>query len=269
MSTSSENLLAGRLDGMSDRQLYAKRFHELLFGVIRSLTSAIDARDPYTRGHSERVARIASQLGRQMGMTSKEKSNLYLAGLLHDVGKIGIDDGVLKKPGKLTPDEYKHIMSHVEIGVSIVQEIRPLRHLLPAIKHHHERYDGRGYPCGLKGEDIPMQARIMAVADGFDAMFNDRAYRPRRSASEVQNILREESGRQWDSRVVSAAFDSWVELTSIQDRGLGTSLRFAVERALPMQDSTMSEVSRHATSQDSTSKVLDRSDVRDISVKEV
>lgn len=225
---------------MPDKQLYLRRFHDLLFGVVRSLTSAIDARDPYTRGHSERVARIAVQLGRQMGLSSREKSNLYLAGLLHDVGKIGIQDHVLKKPGALTGDEYKHIMSHVEIGVSIVQEIRALRHLLPAIKHHHERYDGGGYPNGSKGAEIPLQARILSVADGFDAMSHDRAYRARRSPAEVQRILREESGRQWDPAVVSAALDSWVELGSIQDRGLGTSLRFAVEKALPVQDSLSS-----------------------------
>jgi putative nucleotidyltransferase with HDIG domain len=241
MSSNTNGLVVSRLNGMSDKQVYMKRIHELLFGVIRSLTSAIDARDPYTRGHSERVARIAVQLGRQLGLSSKEKSNLYLAGLLHDVGKIGIDDHVLKKPGKLTADEYRHIMSHVEIGVSIVKEIRPLRHLLPAIEHHHERYEGGGYPSGKKGEDIPLHGRILAVADGFDAMSHDRSYRPRRSILDVQRILREEAGRQWDARIVDAAFDTWVELTSIQDRGLGTSLRFAVEKALPLQDSASTE----------------------------
>src|SRR5262245_65899274 len=106
MSSNTKRLLANRLNVLTDKQLYMKRFHELLFGVIRSLTSAIDARDPYTRGHSERVARVAVQLGRQMGLSSREKSNLYLAGLLHDVGKIGIADEVLKNAGKLTADEY-------------------------------------------------------------------------------------------------------------------------------------------------------------------
>jgi putative nucleotidyltransferase with HDIG domain len=240
MPNNTSRLLASRLNGASEAQVHAKKFHELLFGVVRSLTSAIDARDPYTRGHSERVARIAVQLGQQLGLSSREKSNLYLAGLLHDVGKIGIDDQVLKKPGKLTPDEYRQIMSHVEIGVAIVQEIRPLHHLLPAIRHHHERYDGSGYPSGLRGEEIPLLARVLAVADGFDAMFHDRAYRPRRSPPDVQRILREESGHQWDGRVVAAAFDTWVELTCIEDRGLGMSLRFAVEKALPAQDSTLS-----------------------------
>src|SRR5262245_66267936 len=113
MSSNTKRLLANRLNVLTDKQLYMKRFHELLFGVIRSLTSAIDARDPYTRGHSERVARIAIELGRRLGLVAKEKSNLYLAGLLHDVGKIGIDDAVLKKPGKLTAEEYRRIMSPV------------------------------------------------------------------------------------------------------------------------------------------------------------
>jgi putative nucleotidyltransferase with HDIG domain len=238
---SDTNRLGNALrDGVTGRRSHAKKFHELLFGVIRSLTSAIDARDPYTRGHSERVARMAVQLGRQLGLCPKEISTVYLAGLLHDVGKIGIDDRVLKKPDKLTPDEYRHIMSHVDIGVSIVQEIRALQHLLPAIKHHHERFDGKGYPSGLAGYDIPAHARILAVADSFDAMFNERAYRPRRAAEDVQRILREEASRQWDPQVVSAAFDCWVELATIQEQGLGDSLRGALEKALPASDNPSS-----------------------------
>ena len=205
---------------------------ELVFGVVRALSSAIDAKDPYTRGHSERVARLAVCLGRQMMLGSDELSNLYLAGLLHDVGKIGVEDQVLKKPGRLTPDEYRHVMSHVEIGVSILRELKRLRHVLPGILHHHERFDGGGYPDGIKGDDIPLIARILAVADSFDAMSSDRPYRPRRSPEEVLSILRQGANNQWDGRVVEAALSCWSELCTIQHRAVGESLRVAVDEAM-------------------------------------
>jgi len=205
---------------------------ELLFGVVRALTSAIDAKDPYTRGHSERVARIAVCLGRQLMLGTDELSNLYLAGLLHDVGKIGVEDHMLKKPDRLTPAEYRHVMSHVEIGVSILRELKRLRHVLPGILHHHERYGGGGYPDGVKGEQIPFIARILAVADSFDAMSSTRPYRPRRNPVEVEEILRDGANDQWDPKVVEAAMNCWHELCAIQQRGLGESLRVAVDEAL-------------------------------------
>jgi len=205
---------------------------ELLFGVVRALASAIDAKDPYTRGHSERVARIAVCLGRQLMLGNDELSNLYLAGLLHDVGKIGVEDHVLKKPGPLTPAEYRHVMSHVEIGVSILRELKRLRHVLPGILHHHERFGGGGYPDGVKGEEIPFIARILAVADAFDSMSSDRPYRPRRNPVEVDQILRDGANDQWDPKVVEAALVAWHELCAIQQRGLGESLRVAVDDAL-------------------------------------
>jgi HD-GYP domain-containing protein (c-di-GMP phosphodiesterase class II) len=205
---------------------------ELLFGVVRALASAIDAKDPYTRGHSERVARIAVCLGRHLMLGTDELSNLYLAGLLHDVGKIGVEDHVLKKPGPLTPTEYRHVMSHVEIGVSILRELKRLRHVLPGILHHHERFGGGGYPDGVKGEEIPFIARILAVADAFDSMSSDRPYRPRRNPVEVDQILRDGANDQWDPKVIEAALVSWHELCAIQQRGLGESLRVAVNDAL-------------------------------------
>jgi HD-GYP domain-containing protein (c-di-GMP phosphodiesterase class II) len=205
---------------------------ELLFGVVRALSSAIDAKDPYTRGHSERVARIAVCLGRQLMLGTDELSNLYLAGLLHDVGKIGVEDHVLKKPDRLTPAEYRHVMSHVEIGVSILRELKRLRHVLPGILHHHERYGGGGYPDGIKGDEIPYIARILAVADSFDAMSSNRVYRPRRNPVEVEEILRSGANDQWDPKVVEAALSCWHELCAIQQRGLGESLRVAVDDAL-------------------------------------
>ena len=201
---------------------------DLLFGVIRALTSAIDAKDPYTSGHSERVARIAVRLGEQLGLSANQRGDLYLMGLLHDVGKIGIDDRVLKKAEQLTPEEYKIIQSHVEIGVHILEDLKKLHHLLPGVAHHHEHYDGTGYPGGLAGEAIPLPARILAVADGFDAMSSTRPYRRRLTPKAIDEILAKGSGVQWDSRVIDALFVCRADVESIRQKGLGESLQRAV-----------------------------------------
>ena len=153
---------------------------ELLFGVIRALTAAIDAKDPYTSGHSERVARIAVRLAEELGMPANQRSDLYLMGLLHDVGKIGIDDAVLKKTGPLTPEEYREIQSHVEIGVHILTDLKKLNHLLPGVRHHHESLDGSGYPCGLAGDGDPAaRPGSWRWPTAFDAMSSTRPYRRR------------------------------------------------------------------------------------------
>lgn len=205
---------------------------ELLFGVIRALTAAIDAKDPYTSGHSERVARMAARIGEELGMHSNQKSDLYLMGLLHDVGKIGINDSVLKKAGPLTPDEYRVIQSHVEIGVKILSEMKKLNHLLPGVAGHHESLDGKGYPAGLMGEAIPIEARILAVADSFDAMSSTRPYRRRLSPSQITEIFRKGAGVQWDPRVVEALFNCHADLESIRQKGLGDSLQDVVRETL-------------------------------------
>src|SRR5262249_18047695 len=149
---------------------------DLLVGLARSLTTAIDAKDNYTYGHSERVARTAVELGRELGLGRDDLGDIYLAGLLHDVGKIGIRDTVLHKPGPLTPEEREHIQQHVTIGYSILADLRQIHNILPGVLYHHERYDGTGYPDGLAGENIPLLARILAVADGYDAMSHPRPY---------------------------------------------------------------------------------------------
>src|SRR5262249_9345808 len=146
-----------------------EKLKDSLFGLVRCLTAAIDAKDPYTWGHSERVARIAVRLGRQMGMPAAFLSDLYLAGLLHDIGKIGIRDSVLQKADKLTDEEFDHIKEHPVIGDRLVSNVKTLQNLRPGVRNHHERFDGRGYPDRLAGEDIPMQARVLAVADACDA----------------------------------------------------------------------------------------------------
>jgi hypothetical protein len=201
---------------------------ELLFGVIRALTSAIDAKDPYTSGHSERVARIAVRLAEEMGLTVNQRGDLYLMGLLHDVGKIGVDDTVLKKTGPLTPEEYLTIQSHVAIGVHILEDLKKLHHLLPGVAHHHEHYDGTGYPGGLAGEAIPLPARILAVADGFDAMSSTRPYRRRLTPKAIDEILRKGSGVQWDPKAIDALFACRADIESIRQKGLGESLQRAV-----------------------------------------
>jgi len=205
---------------------------ELLFGVIRALTAAIDAKDPYTSGHSERVARIAVRLAEELGMSPNQRGDLYLMGLLHDVGKIGVDDAVLKKSGPLTPDEYRQIQAHVEIGVHILADLKKLNHLLPGVRHHHESLDGSGYPCGIAGESIPLEARILAVADSYDAMSSTRPYRRRLSPTQIDDILRKGSGTQWDPRIIEALFACRMDLEMIRQKGLGESLQLAVSDML-------------------------------------
>ncbi len=211
------------------------RYHELkdlLVGLTRSLASAVDAKDPYTYGHSERVARIAVELGRELNLSDDELSDLYLAGLLHDIGKIGIRDDVLGKHGPLTPEETDHIQQHPTIGHAILKDLRQINSVLPGVLHHHERWDGKGYPTGLAGETIPRLARILAVADSYDAMSTCRPYRNAKSPATVEQILADGAGQQWDPRVIEAFQRSKARVRTIRERGLGESLRQALDGAL-------------------------------------
>jgi hypothetical protein len=216
---------------LSNGKIYAD-LKELLFGIIRALAAAIDAKDPYTSGHSERVARIAVRLAEELGMPPAKRSDLYLAGLLHDVGKIGIDDVVLKKTGPLTPEEYRKIQLHVEIGVTILKDLKKLSHILPGVRHHHESMDGTGYPDHLSGEDIPIEARILAVADAFDAMSSNRPYRKQLSPTQISKVFQEGRSVQWDSQVIDALFSCRGDLEAIRQKGLGDSLVGAVDVTL-------------------------------------
>ena len=224
--------LAAALGNNQQFATLSAQFKDLLLGLMKALTAAIDAKDDYTRGHSHRVAKLAVLLGQQLGLEDAHCSNLYLAGLLHDIGKIGIDDQVLKKPGPLTPEERQHIMSHVEIGVAILEQVRWFKQLIPGVRHHHERFDGKGYPDGVAGEQISMDGRILAVADAFDAMYSDRAYRRKRSPEEIYSIFQEGAGTQWDPRVIQAAFQCWGRMIEIQDCKESNSLIRAVEEAV-------------------------------------
>jgi HD-GYP domain-containing protein (c-di-GMP phosphodiesterase class II) len=213
----------------AQRSLYIK---DMLVGLTRSLTAAIDAKDAYTYGHSERVARAAVELGRELGLQEAEQSDIYLAGLLHDIGKIGIRDEVLTKPEPLTADELKHIRQHPVIGHGILAGVRAISHLLPGVLYHHEHWDGSGYPEGLAQDDIPLLARILAVADSFDAMNTSRPYRAAMAPERVDKILRERAGIQWDPLVVDAYFRCRNRLVAIRQSGLGESLRNALDGAL-------------------------------------
>lgn len=179
---------------------------ELMAGIIRALTSAIDAKDPYTCGHSDRVARVSVRLARELGCDQQTLNTIYLSGLLHDIGKIGVNDNVLRKPGKLTDEEYEHIKTHVRIGHRILIDLKKLDDVLPVVLHHHESWDGKGYPHALAAHDIPLSARIVAVADAFDAMGSDRPYRKGMPDDKIDEIFRAGAGKQWDPEVVAAFF---------------------------------------------------------------
>jgi HD-GYP domain-containing protein (c-di-GMP phosphodiesterase class II) len=205
---------------------------DLLVGLTRALTTALDAKDAFTYGHSERVARIAIELGKEMGLEGDDLGDFYLAGLLHDVGKIGIKDTILQKREALTVEEREHVQQHVTIGYWILAELRQIRNLLPGVLHHHERYDGKGYPDGLTGENIPMLARVLAVADAYDAMSNQRPYRDALPYRRVEEILKEGAGKQWDQSVVDAFLRCRHRIHTIRQRGVGDSLRKAIDGAL-------------------------------------
>jgi len=187
-------------------ELYRQQ-SEFVTSVVRALTSAIDAKDPYTHGHSDRVARLAVRLAQQLGEDDDTLNLMYMAGLLHDVGKIGIEDSVLRKPGRLTDEEYEHIKLHPELGFNILSGLKQLEEVLPVVLHHHEQWDGKGYPHRLAGDSIPKLARITAVADAYDAMSSDRPYRKGMPEERVEKIFREGSGSQWDPEVIKAFFD--------------------------------------------------------------
>jgi putative nucleotidyltransferase with HDIG domain len=188
---------------------------EFFSSVVRALTSAIDAKDPYTCGHSDRVARLSVSLARQLGCDKDDLNTIYLSGLLHDIGKIGIDDNVLRKPGPLTPEEFEHIKTHPDLGVRILDGVKQLDKVLPVVRHHHEAWNGKGYPVGLKDEETPFLARIVAVADSIDAMSSDRPYRKGMSDEKLDAILRDGAGKQWDPKIVDAVFQVRDELRRI------------------------------------------------------
>jgi putative two-component system response regulator len=170
--------------------------------VIFSLAAAVEAKDAYTEKHTQRVGESARHLGARLGLPEGALDSLYRGGIIHDIGKIGVPDAILLKPGPLDPDEEKRMRSHVLIGESIVRPLRTGANLLPIIRHHHERFDGGGYPDGLRAREIPRLARIVSVCDAFDALVTDRPYRSRLSLKDAVAILVDGAGQQWDPEVV-------------------------------------------------------------------
>ncbi|HHN65040.1 MAG TPA: response regulator [Nitrospirae bacterium] len=180
--------------------------------IILTLAVALEARDPYTRGHSTRVGELSYEFASFLGLCSRDQEMLKKAGILHDIGKIGMSETILKKPAPLTDDEFNLIKRHPIIGEQICSPLHSLQDILPAIRHHHERWDGRGFPDGLNGRDIPFYARILSIVDSFDAMLSERPYRQGRTYYDVLAAMRREQySGQWDPELVSY----FIEMASV------------------------------------------------------
>lgn len=180
------------------------RLHRMFIGTLEALTAAIDAKDAYTCGHSVRVAMIGRMIAQEIGLEPKTIERVHVAGLIHDVGKIGVPEAVLCKPGRLTDAEFAFIRKHPEIGARIIRGVPHFDDVIPGVLHHHERYDGKGYPHGLAGLEIPTLGRILAVADSFDAMSSTRAYRPALPRDRVLAEIQQCAGTQFDPQLAAA-----------------------------------------------------------------
>ena len=179
---------------------------------IETLRYTVEAKDPYTRGHSDRVAEYSVLIGEKLGLSEEDLRTLRIGGLFHDIGKIGIPDSILLKESKLSDDEYSQIKNHPTIGAHILQNATIFQDILPIVKHHHERYDGNGYPSRLKGEEIPYFARIAAVADTFDAMTSKRTYRNAIPIEEVKEEIKRCEGTQFDPSIA----ETFLEILNTQ-----------------------------------------------------
>jgi putative nucleotidyltransferase with HDIG domain len=199
------NKMAGDIEEYIERlKLAAEENRELFLGSIRMLAAAIDEKDPYTRGHSERVAKFSMLIAQELGMPAGDLDRLRIAALLHDVGKIGVDDRVLKKPGSLTQEEFDLMKQHTVKGANIMRPVSQLKEMLPGIELHHEHIDGRGYPYGLRGDQIPLMARIIGVADTLDAMTTNRPYQSAMDIDFALNKIKALTGTKFDAVVVTA-----------------------------------------------------------------
>ncbi|HEY6265190.1 MAG TPA: HD domain-containing phosphohydrolase [Candidatus Acidoferrum sp.] len=199
------NKMAGDIEEYIERlKEAAEENRELFIGSIRMLAAAIDEKDPYTRGHSGRVAKYSMLIGQELGLSSEELDKLRISALLHDVGKIGVEDRVLKKPGSLTPEEFGLMKQHTVKGANIMRPVSQLKEMLPGIELHHEHMDGRGYPYGLQGNQIPLMARIIGVADTLDAMTTNRPYQSAMELEFAMDRIRALTGSKFDAVVVTA-----------------------------------------------------------------
>jgi HD-GYP domain-containing protein (c-di-GMP phosphodiesterase class II) len=199
------NAMSGAIETAIEQLKKAAHENHLLFiNSVRMLAAAIDAKDPYTRGHSERVARYSIAIGKNLGISEQDMRNLRISALLHDVGKIGIDDRILRKPGALSEDEFEVMKGHPAKGAAIMSGVAQLIDIVPGMKYHHEKWSGGGYPDNLAAEEIPMQARIVAIADTFDAMTTNRPYQKAMEVAYVVEKIRSFAGTRFDPLVVEA-----------------------------------------------------------------
>ena len=181
--------------------------HAMFMGTMHALTKLIDAKDSYTYGHTERVALLSKQFAARLGLDAPEVERVYIASLIHDVGKIGIPEAVLCKPGALTEDEFDLIKKHPEIGARVLSDIPQMQDLIPGVLYHHERWDGGGYPHQLAGEKIPFLGRLIALADSYDAMSSNRTYRNAMAHDQVLDEIRRCTGTQFDPGLAKVFLD--------------------------------------------------------------
>jgi len=193
---------------LDNSRLY-QELEEMFFETTDSLADAIEKRDPYTGGHTQRVTQYSLAIAKYLQLKPLERKWLKITSVLHDIGKVGIEDQILRKPERLSPEEFRIIKRHCSMGVEIIEHVRQLRESIPGVKSHHEQLDGKGYPDGLKGDEIPVLARIVAVADTFDAMTTDRPYRKAMEKEAAVKELKRCSGTQFDEKVVDAFFQAY------------------------------------------------------------
>ena len=212
---------------LDNSRLY-QELEEMFFQTAESLADAIEKRDSHTGGHTQRVTLYSQAIAKYLRLTPMERKWLKITSVLHDIGKIGIEDDILKKPKPLSPEEFHIIKRHSNMGVEIIEHIRQLREIIPGVKYHHEQVDGKGYPDGLRGEDIPILAKIVAVADTYDAMTTDRPYRKAKEKKMAIDELKRCSGTQLDKKVVEAfiqAYQKWGNLKTQSAESIAHSVQ--------------------------------------------
>ncbi|QNB46439.1 HD domain-containing protein [Thermanaerosceptrum fracticalcis] len=194
------------------RLMKARKEEENIFhDIIECLVAALEAKDPYTKGHSTRVADMAYDLAQKIGLKGKTLNDVHIAAHLHDIGKIGIPDNILNKKERLTPKEWRHIQRHAEIGYEILNKSGRLRDIAIIVLHHHERWDGKGYPLGKKGKEIPLGSRLIAICDSIDAITSERPYRRALSWDECRQEIMVNKGTQFDPFLIEAVHKMWPE----------------------------------------------------------
>jgi putative nucleotidyltransferase with HDIG domain len=193
---------------LDNSRLY-QELEEMFFQTAESLADAIEKRDPYTGGHTQRVTLYSQVIARYLQLKPLERKWVKIASVLHDIGKIGVEDDILRKPERLSPEEFNMIKRHSDMGAEILEHIRQLREIVPGVKYHHEQVNGKGYPDGLRGEQIPLLAKIVAVADTYDAMTTDRPYRKAMEKETAIEELKRCSGTQFDKEVVEAFIQAY------------------------------------------------------------